>query len=87
MPKSTATCNSILALIFNATAWADIAENVVGFIILEPKRLTQIMMKGRSVGAEDGVRAGVALREGAQGVAGEVGVAAVEAAADQTLIA
>ncbi|MBK6395355.1 MAG: hypothetical protein IPF73_12265 [Betaproteobacteria bacterium] len=27
MPKSTATCNSILALIFNATAWADIAED------------------------------------------------------------
>lgn len=27
MPKSTAVCNSILALIFNATAWADIAEN------------------------------------------------------------
>jgi hypothetical protein len=27
MPKSTATCNSLLALIFNATAWADIAEN------------------------------------------------------------
>lgn len=27
MPKSTATCNSILALIFNATAWADIAAN------------------------------------------------------------
>ena len=27
MPKSTATCNSILALIFNATTWADIAEN------------------------------------------------------------
>jgi hypothetical protein len=27
MPKSTATCNSILALIFNATAWADMAEN------------------------------------------------------------
>lgn len=27
MPKSTATCNSILALIFNATAWAGIAEN------------------------------------------------------------
>lgn len=27
MPKSTATCNSILALIFNATAFADIAEN------------------------------------------------------------
>lgn len=27
MPKSTATCNSILALIFNSTAWADIAEN------------------------------------------------------------
>jgi len=27
MPKSTNTCNSILALIFNATAWADIAEN------------------------------------------------------------
>ena len=27
MPKSTATCNSILALIFNATAWADIAQN------------------------------------------------------------
>lgn len=27
MPKSTATCNSILKLIFNGTAWADIAEN------------------------------------------------------------
>jgi hypothetical protein len=27
MPKSTATCSSILALIFNGTAWADIAEN------------------------------------------------------------
>jgi hypothetical protein len=27
MPKSTATCNSILALIFNGTAWADIAQN------------------------------------------------------------
>jgi len=27
MPKSTATSNSILALIFNATAFADIAEN------------------------------------------------------------
>ena len=27
MPKSTATCNRVLALIFNGTAWADIAEN------------------------------------------------------------
>lgn len=27
MPKSTETCNNILALIFNATAWADIAQN------------------------------------------------------------
>lgn len=27
MPKSTATCNKVLALVFNATAWADIAEN------------------------------------------------------------
>ena len=27
MPKSTLTCNSILALIFNATAWADLAQN------------------------------------------------------------
>lgn len=27
MPKSTNTCNKILALVFNATAWADIAEN------------------------------------------------------------
>jgi len=27
MPKSTATCNSVLALIFNATAWADLAQN------------------------------------------------------------
>lgn len=27
MAKATDTCNSILALIFNATAWADIAEN------------------------------------------------------------
>lgn len=27
MPKSTSASNSILALIFNATTWADIAEN------------------------------------------------------------
>ena len=27
MPKSTSACNSILALIFNATTWADIAED------------------------------------------------------------
>lgn len=27
MPKSTAASNAILALIFNATTWADIAEN------------------------------------------------------------
>ncbi|CAB4151179.1 hypothetical protein UFOVP591_4 [uncultured Caudovirales phage] len=27
MPKSTATCNSLLALLFNATAWADLAQN------------------------------------------------------------
>jgi hypothetical protein len=27
MAKSTSVCNSILALIYNATAWADIAEN------------------------------------------------------------
>lgn len=27
MPKSTATCNSILALILNATAWSNVADN------------------------------------------------------------
>lgn len=27
MPKSTSASNSILALIFNATAWADLAQN------------------------------------------------------------
>ncbi len=27
MPKSTATCNSLLALLFNATAWANLADN------------------------------------------------------------
>lgn len=27
MPKSTSTCNNVLALIFNATAWANIADN------------------------------------------------------------
>lgn len=27
MPKSTSACNDILALIYNATTWADIAEN------------------------------------------------------------
>lgn len=27
MPKSTATCNSIINLMYSATAWADIAEN------------------------------------------------------------
>lgn len=30
MPKSTATCNSVLALLFNATAWANIADNAAG---------------------------------------------------------
>lgn len=27
MPKATTTCNKILALIFNATAWANMADN------------------------------------------------------------
>lgn len=27
MPKSAATCNAFLALLYNATAWADVAEN------------------------------------------------------------
>lgn len=27
MPKSTATCNSILALMYNATSWANVAIN------------------------------------------------------------
>jgi hypothetical protein len=27
MPKSTAACNAILALIYNATAWANVADN------------------------------------------------------------
>lgn len=27
MPKSTSICNSILALLYNATAWANIADN------------------------------------------------------------
>lgn len=27
MPKSTDTCNKVLALVFNGTAWPDIAEN------------------------------------------------------------
>jgi hypothetical protein len=27
MPKATTTCNNILALIYNATAWANIADN------------------------------------------------------------
>lgn len=27
MPKSTSTCNSLLALLYNATAWANIADN------------------------------------------------------------
>jgi hypothetical protein len=27
MPKSTSTCNSFLALVYNATAWANIADN------------------------------------------------------------
>lgn len=27
MPKSTATCNSVLGLMYNATAWANVADN------------------------------------------------------------
>ena len=27
MPKSASACNSLLALLYNATAWADVAEN------------------------------------------------------------
>jgi hypothetical protein len=30
MPKSTEICNKILALIFNATAWANVADNAAG---------------------------------------------------------
>jgi hypothetical protein len=30
MPKSTSTCNALLALLFNATAWANIADNAAG---------------------------------------------------------
>lgn len=29
MPKSTATCNSILALMYNATPWANVADNAL----------------------------------------------------------
>ncbi len=29
MPKSTNTCNNILALIYNATPWANVADNAV----------------------------------------------------------
>ncbi len=29
MPKATTTCNNILALIYNATPWANIADNAV----------------------------------------------------------
>ena len=36
MPKSTTTCNNVLKLVFNATAWANIADNaaVAPFTIL-----------------------------------------------------
>jgi hypothetical protein len=30
MPKSTNTCNNFLALLYNATAWANIADNAGG---------------------------------------------------------
>jgi hypothetical protein len=30
MPKSTAVCNSFLALLYNATAWANVADNAAG---------------------------------------------------------
>lgn len=37
MPKGTATCNSLLALLYNATAWANIADNAAASPITQIK--------------------------------------------------
>ena len=46
MPKSTATCNSLLALMYNATAWANVADNAAA----APLTNTQVSLHTASPG-------------------------------------
>jgi len=50
MPKSTATCNSILALMYNATAWANVADNAAA----SPATNTYVSLHTASPGTGDG---------------------------------
>lgn len=55
MPKSTATCNSILALMYNATAWANVADNAASsplantYLALHTADLTPAAAMARSI--------------------------------------
>jgi hypothetical protein len=54
MPKGTATCNNILALLYNATAWANIADNAAASPVTNIKmRLATASYTGASTGSSN----------------------------------
>lgn len=54
MPKGTATCNNFLALLYNATAWANIADNAAASPLTNIKmRLATASYSGASTGASN----------------------------------
>jgi hypothetical protein len=54
MPKGTVTCSNILALLYNATAWANIADNAAASPITQIKmRLATASYTGASTGASN----------------------------------
>jgi hypothetical protein len=54
MPKGTATCNNVLALVYNATAWANIADNAAASPVTNIKmRLATASYTGASNGSSN----------------------------------
>lgn len=53
MPKGTTACNNILALMYNATAWADVAENDSS----SPAAVIQMALATASYAASDALNA------------------------------
>lgn len=54
MPKGTVTCNNVLALLYNATAWANIADNAAASPVTNIKmRLATASYTGASTGSSN----------------------------------
>lgn len=54
MPKGTASCNNFLALLYNATGWANIADNAAASPITQIKmRLATASYTGASTGSSN----------------------------------